>query len=778
MPLTLKLRRSAGVPVTPAVHRRLAQANRARDDRDWEKAAEAYGGALSLAPELAHIWIQRGHALKELGDHAEAEAAYRQAASLRPDSAEPHLHLGHLHKTRGDRGAAARSYLRAAKLDPRQADALGELHDLAAAGSPVDLEDLLSILRAQDVWSSLDAAWDGSMDAAEETAGHDEQPGADAPTLVFDVSDLISYFRDARLPTGIQRVQLETIAGALRAGGRPVRVCAFAEHRDEWLEIPPAAFLTLCRLSLADGDRTAPDWVAAIARLRMEMTLADAIVFPTGAFLINLGTSWWLGNYFLFVRQAKARHGIRYVPFVHDLIPIMAGEHCTKELTRDFISWAIGAFEHADFFLVNSEATKRDLLKVAERLGHAVDPDTVAVIRLDADIRKATRVSAPKKPVGDWGLGREPFVLFVSTIESRKNHLGAFEAWIALIHRHGRRKVPKLVCVGNRGWLNDAIYAQLETHEGLRERVVMLSGLSDAELAWLYQSCLFTLYPSRYEGWGLPVTESLCYGKVPLISDASSLAEAGGPFAVTFESGCVPRLVGALEVLIYDAGFRAERERKIAEEFRPRRWIDIADQMAGHAAEWSMRPAGPDVPFNATLGAYHPIVRNFETRIWRGMRSAEVFRAGDGWWGPDDWGCWTKPPGGRLEIGAAASGPMRLYLRLHGLPTRVTPYRIRIAGADRLVEGVLKPGAFKWVALDVESWPVQGLSIDLEGSVAENLAEVTDGLDPRVAGVGLAGFFLCEADDTRTRADFLEAVALGNVEDLAFNREPPEHEPT
>lgn len=778
MPLALKLHRSAGVPVTASVHRRLVRANRARDERDWARAAQDYADALALAPDLAHIWIQRGHALKELGDHAEAETAYQQALALRPDSAEPHLHLGHLHKVRGDQTAAGRSYFRALRIDPYVPDALTELHDLAAAGASVSADDLMTILQLQDGRTEADDAPDW-LDAreAEEPVGRRDTPDAAAttPALAFDVSDLASYFRNARLPTGIQRVQIETIVSLLRAGDRPVQVCAFSEHRDEWLEIPPAVFLPLCRLSLTGGDRTAPDWVAAITRLRVLMTLADPIVFPQGAFLINLGTSWWLQNYFLFVRKAKAQRRIRYVPFVHDLIPIMASEHCTKELTQDFISWAIGVFEHADFFLVNSEATKRDLLAVAERLGHAIDPGIVSVVRLDADIRKTALVPAPRTALGDWGLGRSPFVLFVSTIESRKNHLGAFEAWIDLIRKHGRRKIPKLVCVGNRGWLNDAVYAQLDAHEGLRERVVVLSGLSDSELALLYETCLFTLYPSRYEGWGLPVTESLCYGKVPLISDASSLPEAGGPFAVQFESGCTPRLIEALDRLIFDTSFRVARERKIAEAFRPRTWLDLAGQMADQIGRWSARPHEDDAPFRARLSAYYPITRNFETRIWRGMRSAEVFRAGDGWWAPDDWGCWTKPRGARLEIGApAVSGPLRLYLRLHGLPTRATPYQVRLARKEKGVSGVLKPGEFKWVTLDVDPAVDPILHVDLWDGESESLAKVTGGLDTRVVSVGLCGFIICDVSDPAARAAFLEAAALGQIEDLAFNREPPE----
>ncbi|MGC1303045.1 MAG: glycosyltransferase [Caulobacteraceae bacterium] len=815
MTLALKLYKSNGVPVTAAVKRILVDANQARENRDWAGAAAGFRKALERDPELTHIWVQLGHAHKESQDYADAETAYLEAARLAPESAEPHLHLGHLRKRQGDGAGASRCYLRAARLEPSNPDAIAELHTLATRGADVSAADLMSILQPVMDDSRLWSPGRSIADTAEEaqagvadliaalkqdrTAPDAETlervtrasdllaavkrdlaktergaAGGATPAIVFDVSDLISYFRNARLPTGIQRVQIETISSALQERiGPPIKVCCFLEHRDEWLEIPPAAFMALCKLSLSDGDRTAPEWVAMLSRLYIMMNMAPAIVFPTGAYLINLGTSWWLQNYFLFVRRAKAEHGIRYVPFVHDLIPVKAPEHCTKELTQDFISWAIGAFEHADFFLVNSHATKRDLLAVGKRLGHPLESEKVAVIHLDADFRKPTVAPVARNALATWGLSHTPFVLFVSTIESRKNHLCAFEAWTQLIHAHGAKKVPKLVCVGNRGWLNDAVYAQLASNEVLKDRVVMLSGLSDAELALLYQNCLFTLYPSRYEGWGLPVTESLCYGKVPLISDASSLPEAGGPFAVYFESGSPARLIEALDRLIYDPGHREACERKIAEDFRPRTWSAIARQVGEQMASWAATnsPESPRAPA-AQLGAYHPIERNFETRIWPGMRSAEIFRTGDGWWGPDDWGCWTKAQGGRLAIGLPERhDALRIYLRLHGLPGRVCDYRLKVGETN--LKGSLQPGEFKWVQVGLPATEMTSpvLHVALDGDQIEDLALRTQGLDNRVISAGLTGFFLCATDDAVARALFLEAVALDNLADLAFNRE-------
>jgi len=808
MNVPLKLRRSAGVAVTPQMHRTIALGNQARDERNWQAAAAAYRSALETDPSLTHIWVQLGHALKEQADFGAAETAYRTAAESAPAEAEPWLHLGHLHKQRGDRAAASRNYMRALKHAPDNPDVLQEMTYLLGSGDDAQMRELLALIGREEAEPDAAPALGEAAEALrqieallprllEETRGaarlrvealsglvrgvrssSPAAPGPDAqdrPALVFDVSDLISYFRNARLPTGIQRVQIETIGAALALGDFDVQICAFIESRDDWLEIPAASFHSLARLSLAGNDRGAPDWIGALARLHLRLATSEPIEMPRGAYLINLGTSWWLQNYFLFVRQAKALRGVRYVPFVHDLIPVMAAEHCVKELTQDFVSWAVGAFEHADHFLVNSESTRTDLLHVASMLGHEIDPIDIAVVRLDADCRKPDLVPAHPRQLSHWGLKPNGFVLFVSTIESRKNHVVAFEAWVTLLKRYGACAVPKLVCVGNRGWLNDAVYARLDSHAGLREHVVMLSGLSDAELTLLYRTCLFTIYPSRYEGWGLPVTEALCHGKVALISDASSLPEAGGDHAVYFRSGDVEAFATALERLICEDGYREALQQKIVAGFRPRAWSDIATDMAAAALRWRCDEpqVQADVPV-ARLGAWHPLVRNYATSIWPGMRSAEIFRAGDGWWGLDDWGCWTKSHGGRLEIGTGAPGlAIRLCLQLHGIPGREVRFAVDTSDQATRVEGVLKPGEFKWITMTVTPDPAGIIRLEVNGNTSADLAEVTSGGDPRRVSVGVAGFFLCAADDRQARFDFIEALTLGTLRDLAFGRPGP-----
>lgn len=761
--------RSAGVSVSGEVYRLISSGNMARSAEQWSKAARRYQAALEIQPSLTHIWIQLGHMLKEEGRLDEAMAAYARAEENDPTSSEAAVHQGHVAKLMKDGAAATVHFLRAYQHGRNDPDALREILELLERGDSHLSSQLLAVLQPASVAATAPA----------EPADMAVEDGVSV--VVFDASDLISYFGNARLPTGIQRVQIATIIGALENRPRgSVRICCFSDRGDNWQEVPVANFMELTGLAVISGDRKDPEWIDAYMRLKVEVLMAPPLVFPQGAFLVNLGTSWWLQNYFLFVREAKRRHNIRYVPFVHDFIPIMTPEHCIKELTQDFISWALGVYQHADFFLVNSQATKKDLLKVADILGHQVSPDAVSVIPLNARFGSPDAPPASPEKLRKWQIEPGKFVLFVSTIESRKNHIGALDAWLDMIQRHGAASIPKLVCLGNRGWLNDAVYARIENSPALRKHVVMLQGLSDEELTLLYRQCRFTLYPSNYEGWGLPVTESLCYGKVPLLSDSSSLPEAGGDFAVYFEAGSTAGLVEQAERLIFDDVELARLEAKIAAEFRPRGWEDIAAQIVGEVEAFVARAeaeAGEDDRAGRAepvkLHAWYPITRNYEMRIWRGLALAEIYRRGTGWWWPDEFGCWTKTNGGELAFRFPdQDGPLRCFLRLHAPQGGASRFTLTSGDFDLSIAGTMKADEYRWVMFDLPAdLPTSGVSIRLHGSHADDLNDRTGGLDKRIICVGVAGFFFCKADDLMARFNFVEMAALNSLSAIAFNQE-------
>jgi tetratricopeptide (TPR) repeat protein len=105
----------------------VAAGDDANRNRDWPRAEQAYRSALDVSPDLAHIWVQFGHSLKEQGRLPEAETAYRKASELKPEDADAMLQLGHLLKLRARYDEALTAYRKSHELAPESADARTEV---------------------------------------------------------------------------------------------------------------------------------------------------------------------------------------------------------------------------------------------------------------------------------------------------------------------------------------------------------------------------------------------------------------------------------------------------------------------------------------------------------------------------------------------------------------------------------------------------------------------------------------------------------------------------
>jgi glycosyltransferase involved in cell wall biosynthesis len=702
-------------------------ARRAKIAGDWRRAARCYRIALVFNPENAAALIQYGNALRECGALADAEDAYRRALRIDPLVPDAHLQLGHALKLQRRFADAIAAYRRAIELDPLLYDASLEL---------LALGDVTHVMR-----SDVPAAGPAARPAA----------ARQLPLVVFDASDLLGHLAHAGTVTGIQRVQICIIASLLRDPDPEVEVAAgcFREGSDEFAAVPADFFLRLVELVQSTVRPPNPAWRQAVRQLIALRVHGEPLQFREEAALINLGTSWTLANYFLTIRMLKSRCRLRYVAFVHDCIPALFPELCATQTVRDYLGWVSGVFRHADLFLVNSSTTARDLIGIGATLGHSVA--TPRRIALDARFQ-----GDAVEPVGredtfamENRREREPFVLFVASFELRKNHRAAFRAWLELIERRGRRNVPLLVCVGGRGWQCDATMQLLRSSRGLRSRVRVLSGVSDAVLDQLYRDCLFTLYPSLYEGWGLPVTESLSYAKVPLVADVPALRESGGNLAEYFDPAEDRDLVAKLQLLIDDRQYRDRREAEIRQDFRGRAWREVAQDILD-AVGPTLAPASvAAAPIE--VGRYYPMARNTEMRLAPGLGSGEVYRLGEGWWALEEWGCWLKEAGAELAFQLPHdTGEAWLQLDLQGNPVRATDVAISAAGSAPEVTTKLMPHERYKIEVRLVSVCRVGVSIAVRGSCA--LGAITGGSDRRVVSIGVRGFILVPGSSIATAA--------------------------
>jgi glycosyltransferase involved in cell wall biosynthesis len=561
--------------------------------------------------------------------------------------------------------------------------------------------------------------------------------------------------------------------------GLAYSIVCFAQDRGCWVEIPASLFEHFCHSAVGSGDAANDEWRQLLAALERLQTGGPAFQFPQGSILLDLGTSWWQRNYFLNLRIAQSVCRIRYVPFIHDLIPIVTPEYCAADLRRDFISWIVGVFQHAKFFFVNSHATKADLEMVAAKLERKLGE--VTAVPLNADFRHSVEALFSAYPQEDTPyfletheLKKGNYVLCVATVEARKNHAAAFAVWLRLIKKYGIRNVPKLVCVGKDGWLNDNVYHMLRASEILSSHVVMLQNISDPELAALYKNCLCTLYPTFYEGWGLPVTEALCYGKIPVIAKVSSLPEAGGDFAEYFDIGSENEMLTKIERLMTDPEYRQARELRIATEFRSRSWRQIADQIVSQLRSWS---AGNDdisdaaVAAVADTGVLHSLGRGTDAILWKGLESGEIYRGGSAWWPTEDWGCWTR--GNRtatltFQLKDVAQSGLLIYVGVRGLPGKECICTLRCEGA-RLLQTELRSEQDHVGVLELEPSAEADrlITITIGSDGAADLSLLTQGMDSRIVGPGIRWFYACKKDDVLARVGMAEALATGDYRRLS-----------
>jgi len=299
----------------------------------------------------------------------------------------------------------------------------------------------------------------------------------------------------------------------------------------------------------------------------------DFIEFWPSDTLLSIGLDWDLG-FVDDISLIKKTRGINLVGCCYDIIPVLYPQYCVGDVASYFAQYFIGIAAIADHILCISHSSMRDLYEFLEEAGLPNIPP-MSVFRLgDTVINTDTReITAPtfKHSISERG-----FILFVSTIERRKNHQAAYLALRKIIIDKLLQEeyIPTFIFVGMKGWGIDELLKDIELDPVTTGRILILSHVTDSELSWLYKNCLFTIFPSFYEGWGLPICESLAHGKPVICSNTSSMPEAGLEHARYFDPYSPKDLAEAIvEMLQRDL----DREYyDIIHKYKPARWSDAA----------------------------------------------------------------------------------------------------------------------------------------------------------------------------------------------------------
>lgn len=414
-----------------------------------------------------------------------------------------------------------------------------------------------------------------------------------APTIWFEVEDLVRHFDGGATPAGIPRVSLEIVKAAQKDYSARVRFCRLSRFSRRFEPVSFADLMSLCR-SVADDNLPLSGgrlgialreirrgcrylWRVGSAALLDSMRRfvsrgANEEAFRSGDVLVGMGAGWDNAGYGNCVAKAKARYGLRFVTLVHDIIPLSHPQFHIDRSNERFRLWLEQVFRNADLIFTSSEYCRNTVHEYGSREGMQVPP--IETIPFGATF--AQTQSDVDAPAVEWP---ERFVLLVATIEIRKNHLLMLNVWRRLIQRHGADCVPALVFLGRMGWRVESLMTELKASNYLDGKIVVAQDMSDVALDKAYRQALFTVFPSFCEGWGMPVSESLARGTFCVCSNATSLPEVGGDFVDYFDPTDEDAAFAAIERAIFDTKYLAARTENVRMQYQPASWENCARHM-------------------------------------------------------------------------------------------------------------------------------------------------------------------------------------------------------
>ncbi len=305
-----------------------------------------------------------------------------------------------------------------------------------------------------------------------------------------------------------------------------------------------------------------------------------AIEFDTGDLVLVLGGNWHIDNYMQRLgRKLRRTNGITFGHVIYDLIPAIRSNFFPELIVEEFRRYIELVLEDAHVCFSISENTKSDAIDYASRMG--ITPPPIHTFRLGDQIN-ASESRAPSELTRSRSKGREKpdeFIFCPGTLEVRKNHQSLYHAYRLAAERG--LKLPHLVIAGKLGWLSGDVVYQIRNDTLVRDSITILTSCEDSEFAWLYSNSLFTVYPSLYEGWGLPVAESLQYGKLCVASNASSIPEIGGDLVEYFSPDDTGEIMEKIFRFSSDRELLKKRQAQIEANYVPANWDDAFNQVVG-----------------------------------------------------------------------------------------------------------------------------------------------------------------------------------------------------
>ncbi|MCY4289205.1 MAG: glycosyltransferase family 1 protein [Aestuariivita sp.] len=414
------------------------------------------------------------------------------------------------------------------------------------------------------------------------------------PNYFFDISDLRNFLKKNDTVSGIQRATREIIpqvADELKKND--VFLTYFDSNTARFELLPKKTFELLVKSDIVELKSALriklSIYETVKGRVRnAEKSLESAI--SSCDVICGLGLTVSDPRSYAILSRLRSSKDIRIYLMIHDMIPLILPA-ASGIKPNIFFDYLVAATDYCEGFLANSKHTARDLKSFLDQVSSNTPINITPLACESLTGRAFLKTSNPEtqsthEQAGSAsGINRKPkeplsspYVLCVGTMEARKNCWRIAQAWL-LLARDPEVELPLLIFAGKRGWANGDFFSAYEATGGWGGLVQIIEQPSDDTLIDLYRHCEFTITASLYEGWGLPVGESLSYGKTALVSEVASLPEVGQDLVEYCDPHSIHSIAKGAKRLLCNTELKAKLEAKIAKSTL-RSWSDVGKDIA------------------------------------------------------------------------------------------------------------------------------------------------------------------------------------------------------
>ncbi|WP_041934089.1 glycosyltransferase family 4 protein [Gloeothece verrucosa] len=261
------------------------------------------------------------------------------------------------------------------------------------------------------------------------------------------------------------------------------------------------------------------------------------------------------------------KHLQKFLTF-HDLIPILFPEYVHEAIVKNFQE-ILNSINPETWLICVSESAKNDLcnhLKV-------IDSQRVHVVYSAASenfypCKNIEQIERIKKK---YKIPNRPYILALNNLEPRKNIEQLIRCFARLVQQE-KLKDLSLVLAGAKGWLYNNIFNEIDQLKELKKQIIVTGYVDDADLAPLYSGAMMFVFPSLYEGFGLPPLEAMQCGTPVITSNTSSLPEVVGDAGIMINPKDSDELCQSILELYYDSSLREKLSHKSIERAKLFSW--------------------------------------------------------------------------------------------------------------------------------------------------------------------------------------------------------------